>query len=958
MEQPDRLPPNSPESPPLSPTSSGPSSDSIQWPTPAPAVDSVTRRATGGRPAAALVSGVSIEVTASAGLELKFAELGRLMVSLARQPPRRVDILLDRRLEEATSLSDVLSAALLSRRLDLAESELVVGLRNEVTRLSGALKDSEDIIAEQMERAEKAEVFCIQASNEANDLASTLRKEHKRLHLAQRAIAHHAEVLDSFKKRLAAAESQSASSLQLLRVERELFKADLVGYTAQARELNRRLKEAVTTPGEKYPIRLLALGKDVASLERANSILRQYSANHEVDTDSLVLASAGISADNIDWKLIGLGLTQTSLKRGRDFVRKDSPGDSIDADSEPSEVSVVAPPATSSTSSGSKRQRLRSPTSAKWPCPSRVGRPSVDLRNSNSGPPVTSPVLISSSGLEVLLLTATPSPDPPFAPLSGLIRGDGGVAHTGLSGADFEFGDQPTPANSTEVVDLSSDEPVTERFLELSSPFSSPIVSVPRRDGRPTRATSMTSDLRVKHTLEQELATEELRNYTVTKCQATAPKGVGNAPTPTPSSSVAGVPRPSVAGRSSRRQSHPKQTMVTATLSSTPGSDSASFTPAADTLVLARNSKKVSLAGPYLEPEFTRPDAQAACYQLCNQSLPPPLPKTLEAPCSVADITAFADSLSPSHPSQQLRQKFPDNPCTFELGEYGDGVKISVRDVGLGLDVRMWCTSTNEFEKADLGLGLYERRHGVQGAVEENYLRRLAKEIGKDHPRYVAIPKAWCEYNKTRNALAGRLRWQIPRKVWEWCVETDHEPRRCPAERLLEPTYLQYSFEVIEWVPTTDDWVTEAAKLDRQQPWRNCWVDAPFEHPCNTTYALCNPDVPLFVPRRMTTEEVVSAIIPHPSLRSEALVAPWLSGVAHMMHPGVTSEGESDVHIAGTSSEAGLPSLSDLPSDLAHAPFNVLVATAADISLDTMRRTRRMQWSCNSGSQCLGCHGR
>ncbi|OWZ12019.1 hypothetical protein PHMEG_00014881 [Phytophthora megakarya] len=90
--------------------------------------------------------------------------IGSLDGSLARQPPRRVDIPLDRRLEEATTYSKVLSAALSPRRLDLTESELVVGLRNEVIRHSGGLKDSEDTIAEQVERTAKAEVFCVQAS--------------------------------------------------------------------------------------------------------------------------------------------------------------------------------------------------------------------------------------------------------------------------------------------------------------------------------------------------------------------------------------------------------------------------------------------------------------------------------------------------------------------------------------------------------------------------------------------------------------------------------------------------------------------------------------------------------------------------------------------------------------------------------------------------------------------------
>ncbi|OWZ13243.1 hypothetical protein PHMEG_00013469 [Phytophthora megakarya] len=241
-------------------------------------------------------------------------------------------------------------------------------------------------------------------------------------------------------------------------------------------------------------------------------------------------------------------------------------------------------------------------------------------------------------------------------------------------------------------------------------------------------------------------------------------KGVSNTPMPTSDSSVTGAPRPGIAGRSSRRPSQPKQRVVIATLSTTPGSDLASFTPA---LVIARNSKKrFSLAGPYLEPGFTRPE------------LASPLLKPLEAPCSVAGITAFWIGLCPCHPFQHLRKKFPDEPCTFEFGEYGEVGKFSAGS-------RCSHVASVSTQKADLGLVLYERT-GV-----ENYLRRLASEINEDHPRYVANLKAWREYNKTRNALADRLRWQMPRKVWEWCVETYHEPRRCPAERLLEPTYLQ-----------------------------------------------------------------------------------------------------------------------------------------------------------------------
>ncbi|OWZ07109.1 reverse transcriptase [Phytophthora megakarya] len=184
-----------------------------------------------------------------------------------------------------------------------------------------ALKDCEGTITEQVERTEKTKVFCVQASSEVNDLDSMLCKEwqdfalmSKHLHLAQGAIAHHAEVLDLFKKQLAAAESESASSLHLLRVECERFKAGLTGYTAQAKELNRRLKEAVSTPC-----------RSVSSPSKRK-----------------LAASSGLTGSSGSIRLTLGSKLARCLKRGRDFDREDSPDDSSGADYEPDEVSVKA----------------------------------------------------------------------------------------------------------------------------------------------------------------------------------------------------------------------------------------------------------------------------------------------------------------------------------------------------------------------------------------------------------------------------------------------------------------------------------------------------------------------------------------------------------------------------------------------------------------------------------------
>lgn len=100
------------------------------------------------------------------------------------------------------------------------------------------------------------------------------------------------------------------------------------------------------------------------------------------------------------------------------------------------------------------------------------------------------------------------------------------------------------------------------------------------------------------------------------------------------------------------------------------------------------------------------------------------------------------------------------------------------------------------------------------------------------------------------------------------CLEYDGEPRQFYSETLLEPSYTEYSFGVLEWVPQTTDRVAEVAELDARQPWRNCWIDDTASHPFNTIFAACNPEVPLFVPRGVTREEMALSVVVEPSLPS------------------------------------------------------------------------------------------
>ncbi|OWY92241.1 hypothetical protein PHMEG_00038832, partial [Phytophthora megakarya] len=159
------------------------------------------------------------------------------------------------------------------------------------------------------------------------------------------------------------------------------------------------------------------------------------------------------------------------------------------------------------------------------------------------------------------------------------------------------------------------------------------------------------------------------------------------------------------------------------------------------------------------------------------------------------------------------------------------------------------------------------------------------------------------DLNRTRNNRADLIREQFDR-LWDWCSKTSGGSGNLPTEVLLEPSYLQYSMEVLEWAPTTEDWSRELRVLGAEQPWRNCWIDVPVEHSYNTAYAPYNPEAPVFVPVSMTRQAVVSVIAVDQSLADADLVAPWVSessGISEMARNALTEvvdEGSAGAEIA------------------------------------------------------------
>ncbi|POM62104.1 hypothetical protein PHPALM_28777 [Phytophthora palmivora] len=187
----------SPCSPPTSPLPPSSEADSRSTTTPAPAEDSATCGVSDGSSADVIDGESSVgDPTQQSTLiptNLQLLQLAKLVIGVARNPPCRVNVNLDRRLQSASNLGEVLAAAIVPVRIPLHESEEMVSLRDEV-------KDAEDKLATEFQLRTRAEMFCTLASCDFNAAANTLhsvRLENValswQLSLANAAIATHAK---------------------------------------------------------------------------------------------------------------------------------------------------------------------------------------------------------------------------------------------------------------------------------------------------------------------------------------------------------------------------------------------------------------------------------------------------------------------------------------------------------------------------------------------------------------------------------------------------------------------------------------------------------------------------------------------------------------------------------------------------------------------------------------------
>ncbi|GMG15090.1 unnamed protein product [Phytophthora fragariaefolia] len=296
---------------------------------------------------------------------------------------------------------------------------------------------------------------------------------------------------------------------------------------------------------------------------------------------------------------------------------------------------------------------------------------------------------------------------------------------------------KPISSGAGEAASEASDAP--------GGVFSGPVVSQPRRDGRPTRAASTTAGLRSMAAAENEAALDALVLALMTPSSApatTQASAASLAATSDPTEAAAVVAAASAA--------------VVTSVSASPRVASTYTGPVPPARVVAALPSRsvVASRAPTVVTAtlFTMPGTHTEC------SLAQPIVSDRVTECSVAGIQAFDDWEDPAHPWQRLRARLPKPPSTFGADDFMPNKPISIRASGLAIVVKLWLQfagrAVERTEHSDFGFALWERAHWTSVAAVEQWLQRLSDRIGSDTPEYLETEAAWRAYNKARNLRA------------------------------------------------------------------------------------------------------------------------------------------------------------------------------------------------------------
>ncbi|GMF52182.1 unnamed protein product [Phytophthora fragariaefolia] len=676
--------------------------------------------------------------------------------------------------------------------------------------------------------------------------------------LRWRASSQAAAVLEQRCRRL---DKSLVDTHKVIRHDREQFKADISSYAAQLRQLREYLEKS----DQQSSVSGGASSASASAMPAAFATFLEEFGVLQLATPPPPATSGSSEGSGLVPPASSGSLDGTAAKSGSST--------SLTIDSDDSDDTGPIVPSALHKGKGKGPAKSSAKLQSAPPTPKkkqRLGRPSVDLKArkaakqaasaevSSSGPPQSVPSSLPVASLstssapisgiavsadsDVLSFASIPSgPDPPFSPIP---RTPASPASSTASTASLPSmpvvsrgitpgAEASVPVEIDDDGGFGADGAASEASVAPGGVFSSPVVSQPRRDGRPTRAASPTAGLRAMVAAENEAAPDALvldlatplRMPAATQASVASPasvpdpaesaavvaaasaavvtsnsarRRVANTHTgPIPPARVVAIPTPRQASASRAR------TVVTATLSTMPGTRSTAFEPV--TTIPApiqgpqprvRASRKLpDLANPLLEPAFTAPGDQEAWCEILNARIPQPIAGDRVTECAIAGIQAFADWEDPLHPWQRLRARLPESPCTFCADDFMPDKPISIRASGLAIVVKLWRQfigrGVGGTEHSDLSFALWERAHWISVAAVEQWLQQLSDRIGSDTPEYPETEAAWRAYNKARNLRSDRLRLQISKRFWVWCTPDASGKIKCPPEILLEPSMLQ-----------------------------------------------------------------------------------------------------------------------------------------------------------------------
>ncbi|GMF20098.1 unnamed protein product [Phytophthora fragariaefolia] len=423
-----------------------------------------------------------------------FVALARLVVDLNRRPPLRTDYELDQHLEASGSLSDVVDALAPIPRSPAPWEYELTELRDDVASLEARLAASEASLRREVDLRLKAERLCNQASHERNATLENLRRlrlDHanaaRQLVATNIALEQSSQAAAVLEQRCRRLDKSLADTHKVIRQDPEQFKAGIASYAAQLRQLREYLEHSdhqssfsggtSSTSASALPAAFTTFLEVLGALQLA--IPPPPSASGSSEASASFLGESG-------------GAKATPGSSTSLTVNSDTSDDSGPVIPSSLHKGKGKRPAKSS----AKLRSAPSPPKEKQ----RLGRPSVDLKARKAAKQAAS-AEVSSSGPSQSVPSSLPAASVSTSSVPVSRIAPSGITPGTEASVPVEIGDDGGSG---------ADGTASDAFVASGGVFSSPVVFLPRRDGRPTRAASTTAGLRSMTAADNEAAPDAL----------------------------------------------------------------------------------------------------------------------------------------------------------------------------------------------------------------------------------------------------------------------------------------------------------------------------------------------------------------------------------------------------------------------------------------------------------------